>query len=78
MQTSRDLSSCSMSAIRQGFDDVRAAAQDGDLDELVHDAAAALASTVNNSGVYKQVEWLWEHGVGYSEMLKHIEERRGE
>jgi hypothetical protein len=54
---------------------VKQAAADGGLDDLVHDVASALATTVNNSSLPKQMLWLYDHGVSYEEMLKYLEDK---
>jgi hypothetical protein len=64
----------SMSALREQRDKVEALITDGALDDMVHDTAIVVAGQINNRGGYRQVEWLWEHGVSYTEMLKHLED----
>lgn len=43
-----------------------------DLDELVHDAASRLATSVNNSGMDEQVRYLLEEGMTEEEILNEM------
>lgn len=45
-----------------------------DLDNVVHDAASALASNANNEGLSGQIQFLTSHGWSYDDILKAAKE----
>ena len=58
--------SCLLSLIEHHDDIV------GDLDEIVHDMAAETASTVNNTGLERQLNWLLDQGCATAYILGRL------
>ena len=58
--------SCLLSLIENHDDAV------GDLDEIVHDMAAEAASTVNNTGLERQLNWLLDQGCAPTYILGRL------
>ena len=58
--------SCLLSLIENHDDTV------GDLDEIVHDLAAETASTVNNTGLQQQLNWLLDQGCAPTYILGRL------
>lgn len=49
-----------------------------DLDDLVHETASRVASSVNNSGVEAQVQYLKESGWGDMEIAQALNAKAGD
>ncbi len=45
-----------------------------DMDDMVIEAASCLASTINNSGLEEQLEFVLSRGYSYDNIRKYLEE----